>query len=194
MHKKIVGIDYGAKLAGTTAISWNHHGVLYWECSSKKQDADKWLHEILGSIGPDLVFIDAPLSLPGVYTGKGEDYFYREGDKTLGAMSPMFLGGLTARAIKFKNQMEKNGSQVYETYPARLVQKFEYLSTHYQKKSKTHLPEFLALFKKVLPFPLKLEPDSWHVVDALLAWIGGYRFDKGVAEKYGNQEEGIIWI
>jgi predicted nuclease with RNAse H fold len=112
MLKKIVGIDYGAKLAGTTVAAWNENGSLHWKCSGKKQDADKWLEEKLLQLRPDLIFMDAPLSLPGVYSGQGTDYFYREGDRALGAMSPMFLGGLTARAMQLKANLTEEGFQI----------------------------------------------------------------------------------
>ncbi|MCB0661376.1 MAG: hypothetical protein KDC24_01445 [Saprospiraceae bacterium] len=194
MHKKIVGIDYGAKMAGTTVMVWNDGEILHWAGTSKNQDADKWLEKELISLHPEWVFIDAPLSLPGVYTGNGEDYFYREGDKLLQAMSPMFLGGLTARAMRLKNQLDGLGMQVFETYPVKVVTKLGDLKSMYLKKNKTALPEFLLHLEKQLPLPWTTPPESWHGADAFLAWMGGYRHTIGIAENFGNEQEGLIWI
>jgi predicted nuclease with RNAse H fold len=194
MLKKIVGIDYGAKLAGTTVAAWNENGSLHWKCSGKKQDADKWLEEKLLQLRPDLIFMDAPLSLPGVYSGQGTDYFYREGDRALGAMSPMFLGGLTARAMQLKANLTEEGFQIFETYPARVVQQINNLHELYHKKNKSTLPDFNNMLQTILPVTWKAAPENWHIADAILAWMGGYRYENGIAEKYGNEKEGLIWV
>jgi hypothetical protein len=98
----ILSIDYGSKLAGTTAVCFEKNNQLHLAQSVKKQDADAWLRQLISTKKPAAVYIDAPLSLPGVYRGEGSDYFYRAGDRAVGAMSPMFLGGLTARAMQLR--------------------------------------------------------------------------------------------
>ena len=115
------GIDYGSKLAGTTVICFDENEKLNFRQSEKKQDADAFLEKLISEKQPDSVFIDAPLSLPNAYFGKGEDYFYRKCDREVGGMSPMFLGGLTARAIKLKSKSETPECPFYEIYPAQLV-------------------------------------------------------------------------
>lgn len=35
---------------------------------------------------------------------------------------------------------------------------------------------------------------EWHQVGALLTWIIGYRKSEGMAESFGNANEGVIWI
>ena len=104
-----IGIDYGAKLAGTTAICFEQSGQLKIWQSEKKKDADKFVQESIKQLQPTTVFIDAPLSLPLAYFGEGENYFYRECDKILKGMSPMFLGGLTARAMRLAKPYTRNG-------------------------------------------------------------------------------------
>lgn len=88
-----LGIDYGSKLAGTTAICYQEGDALTIIQSEKKQDADRFINDTVESLKPEQIFIDAPLSLPAAYFGNGDDYFYRDCDRQLKAMSPMFLGG-----------------------------------------------------------------------------------------------------
>ena len=137
------GIDYGSKLAGTTVVTYDKDGKLYQKSSAKKQDADRMILSWVQSLKPDFVFIDAPLSLPAAYFGKGENYFYREADIELKAMSPMFLGGVTARAISLKKQIEAEGVEVFETYPGGLVRSKPELKAHYNKKDKHTIPDML---------------------------------------------------
>ncbi len=102
-----VGIDYGAKLAGTTAISFVENNQIKTVQSVRKQNADTFCLDWISRLKPDFIMIDAPLSLPLAYFGKGDDYFYRQADRELKAMSPLFLGGLTARAMRLANQWSK---------------------------------------------------------------------------------------
>ena len=105
----IIGVDYGSKLAGTTVIAYNMGDGIRLERSKKNQDADQMIIDFVAEYNPQVIGIDAPLSLPGVYTGLVgfEDYHYRACDKALKAMSPMFLGGLTARAMNSGHQLRK---------------------------------------------------------------------------------------
>ena len=112
---KWIGIDYGAKLSGNTAVVWEEKGGLFCTQSAKGKDTDKWLGELIYSLQPEDIFIDAPLSLPAVYSHSGSDYFYRRCDRECKAMSPMFIGGLTARAMRLKDTLSE--FNWHETYP-----------------------------------------------------------------------------
>ena len=187
------GIDYGSKLAGTTVITYQKDGVLFQISSQKKEDADKLIVAAVDEMGPDVIFIDAPLSLPGAYFGKGEDYFYREADKTLGAMSPMFLGGLTARAMKLKRQITEKGARVFETYPGALVRNTQNLKSVYDKKAKkVSDPLFEEIMELLNGVTLNKQPDNMHQVDSILAWHSGHRHLQGISKVVGNAEEGLI--
>ncbi|MBK9525389.1 MAG: hypothetical protein IPO39_11705 [Bacteroidetes bacterium] len=98
----LAGIDFGSKMAGTTVIAVAGKTTIRLFSSRKNEDADSFLSVLVKEKGIEELFIDAPLSLPGVYRGilSGNDYFFRESDRVLKAMSPMFLGALTARAMK----------------------------------------------------------------------------------------------
>ena len=121
----IIGIDYGAKMAGTTVIAHLHDEQLTLTQSVKKQDADKFVLEKVAAIQPTHLFLDAPLSLPGVYRSLPDcdSFFYRKSDQAVQAMSPMFLGGLTARAMQLAHQLQNQGLEIIEIYPAKLAER-----------------------------------------------------------------------
>lgn len=133
------GVDFGAKLAGTTAITYILDDQIKISQTTKGQDADKWLVKIIKENNLDYIFIDAPLSLPGAFLGKGNDFNYRKADRLINAMSPMFLGGLTARAIKLKTELEQYGVSCVEVYPGGFVRNQSNLKMFYNKKDLTSL-------------------------------------------------------
>lgn len=188
-----IGIDYGAKTAGTTCVAWEENYQLQVAVSEKGQDADEWLASFVKTYQPDFICIDAPLSLPGAYYSLSDDYFYRKCDRELQAMSPMFLGGLTARAMRLAYVWKLNGISMYEVYPKGLVyQVFQDLIHYY--KTKDQLPEFLFELKKHLSIHFPDNIHNWHQVDAMLAWISGCRIVQGNALIYGQPNEGVIYV
>jgi len=189
-----LGIDYGAKLAGTTAICFEQKEKLIIVQSEKKKDADKFIQQTVQELQPTSIFIDAPLSLPLAYFGKGDNYFYREGDKVLQGMSPMFLGGLTARAIRLTKEFEKAAISCYETYPAQIVKHYLADKTAGYKKQKTFLMDFCKVLETKLPFTFTEQPANWHQVDSVLAWWTGWRFYNSEVKRYGTEEEGVIYV
>ncbi len=194
ISQTIIGIDYGSKLAGTTVIARSENGVVQFTQSEKKKDADQFILTQLASEAPALIFLDAPLSLPGAYFGRGTDFFYRVADRSLKAMSPMFLGGLTARAMRLTQQLTELGHQVIEVYPGGLARQLNLPKDQY-KKQKVHLPTVLELITNQIPIKF-VETDliSWHHFDALLACWTGWRYNNGKAENFGEPAEGEIWI
>lgn len=191
-----VGIDYGAKLAGTTTLTIAIGSRLYTYQSSKNQDADQFLKElILENNLVTQVFIDAPLSLPGGYYGITDNYSMRDVDIKLQAMSPMFLGGLTARAIAFKHQLTRiRDIHCFEVYPGGFIKKNK-LAEFYHKKDRQKIESFLNIFQESLsPFQIRSEINNWHQVDSIIAWTIGYLFQNGKATSYGNETEGLIWV
>ncbi len=191
----IAGIDYGSKLAGTTVIAHlNENSVSFFK-SEKKKDADVFLKKHFGLLKLSTIFIDAPLSLPGVYTDLSyQDYFYRKADKELKGMSPMFLGGLTARAMKLQAECRGNDIELIEVYPSAMARHLELKQFDY-KKEKKQIPIVLAYLQKKLPFtfdPLLLI--TWHHVDALLALYSAWRYQHNEHLSYGDPNEGIIIV
>jgi len=163
-----LGIDYGAKLAGTTAICYEKNKQLILLQSEKKKDADKFVQQAVEQWQPTSIFIDA--------------------------MSPMFLGGLTARAIKLTKDFEKADISCYETYPAQIVKHYLADKTEGYKKQQTFLANFCHVLETELPFTFLEAPTNWHQVDSILAWWAGWRFYNGKVATYGKEEEGLIYI
>lgn len=185
------GIDYGANLAGTTAVCFKEQDKLLLSCSKKKKNADLFLTEMMVKYQPNLVFIDAPLSLPKAYYGDGNDFHFRKADRLTQAMSPMFLGGLTARAIALKSAHQS--IKFYETYPKMLIKNTPSIGQHYNKKTKLR-EEIIAVLADILPFALAEKPKNWHEFDAIIAWYSGYRFLNEEAEIFGDPSEGRIIV
>ena len=195
--EKIMGIDYGSKLAGTTAAAMLvDNSLRIWQ-SDRGQNADEWLLKLINSLQPKVIYIDAPLTLPkvyvkGVYTAS-EEYFYRACDKEVNAMSPMFIGGLTARAIKFKATLSESGIAVLETYPSQLAKLLlSHLSDY--KKGLAALPIHTEALQSLLPYQVLVPPINWHQFDSLLAWLSGYRHSQQQAILYGDANEGRIIV
>jgi predicted nuclease with RNAse H fold len=197
MH--LCGIDYGSKLAGTTVVCTldGSTGSIHFHRSAPKEDADAFLIDYLLRRQPGLIFLDAPLSLPGVYRSLPDcrDYFYREADRQLGAMSPMFLGGLTARAMHLEDTLRRNGLTVYETYPAAQARRLNLHSAGYKQEPAALVP-VLEQIQQNHPslFLATADLPSWHHVDALLALLAAVRFTRGEHLVYGNGVEGEIIV
>ncbi len=192
----VAGIDFGSKLAGTTSICFETSPGLLSFCSSRKGgDADKLIADFYQKWQPSAVFIDAPLSLPGVYKSLPlhNDYFFRACDKQAGAMSPMFLGGLTARAMKLAFNLTAQGIFVAETYPRKVAELLQ-LNTREYKGHADFMAACTELVLKMVGGRLSAMPTSWHEFDSLLAYASAWRYGKGLHEVFGEPSEGLIII
>lgn len=193
----LIAIDYGSKLAGTTVVATYEENIpVKFEVSQKKRDADEFLYSLLFDLPPSKVFIDAPLSLPGKYLfpDQFDDFFYRQADRELKAMSPMFLGGLTARAMKLKSRLELHQHELLEVYPGGLARVWNLKELNY-KKEKKYIPDVVEALQKKYPFPIESKDfHSWHHVDAFLALHIAYRFSTNQHQTYGIAKEGQIFI
>ena len=204
--KTLIGIDFGAKLSGATvAALWREDldgekGAVSFFAVPKKQDADAALRELLLREEPQICCIDAPLSLPRVYADSfvaSDDYFYRACDRALGAMSPMFLGGLTARAMRLCAEIQRKLPQMRaaETYPAAQARRLglRELGGGY-KKAKDGIAPALRHIERAANLLLPENLPDWHHVDAVLALVAALRLDAGEATFYGDDAEGVIVI
>jgi predicted nuclease with RNAse H fold len=203
MLSTFAGIDYGSKTSGNTVVC-HHDGTAVYFYEADKKDADLFIIDWITKYKsvqnrPALttIFLDAPLSLPAVYQSivGFSNYHYRQCDVALKAMSPMFLGGLTARAIELKQHLQKKMNvETHEVYPKALAQTL--LSDHYHKKLTTNEMESLCgMLSKVIPELCLAEyPKTQHQFDALLAWVSGYRFMNQQHLVFGDIQEGIIIV
>ncbi len=190
----LAGIDFGAKLAGTTAMTILRDTKFQIYDCKKGDDADAWILEQVKKLNIKIVFIDAPLSLPPAYfDDQAYEFFYRKADVALGAMSPMFLGGLTARAMKMKRSLEAEHITVFETYPAALAREL-FPQTKFYKKNILGFRKELRVKTKQLDLPAIPPCKTFHQVDSWLAWLSGYRHLTHQSILYGSKEEGQIFI
>jgi len=192
----IAGIDYGSKLAGTTSICFETSpGVLSFRSSRKGEDADMVIADFCQKGHPSAVFIDAPLSLPGVYRHLSgcSDYFYRACDREAGAMSPMFLGGLTARAIKLASSLSAEGILVTETYPGKVAELLQLNKAEYKRGAEFIIP-CTRVVMELVGRQVTVMPASWHEFDSLLAYVSAWRYGKGLHEVFGEPSEGLIIV
>ena len=191
----IWGIDYGKKLSGNTVICEKKDDYLKYFKAAKNQDADQFILDLMNQHSPVLIFIDAPLSLPGVYHDKTayDNYFYRFCDRQLGAMSPMFLGGLTARAIRLKDQIEQAGIEIKETYPKTIAKQFKLKDLGY-RQNKTNIEMCTEQINQTSLLDIdKKQILSWHHFDALLALLSAIRYKLDLHFTHGHKEEGLIY-
>lgn len=184
-----IGIDFGARHSGNTVFCRRERGLFVFERVAKGEDNDVWLERRVLELAPCAVYIDAPLSLPGAYFGRGSDHFYREADRLAGGMSPMFLGGLTARAIRLAEHWRSAGIAVHEAYPAAFIRRsWEFLSIPAGKAIPRHTLRLMAGMC-LLPPP---DPKDRHEADAWLCWVIGHRHQHGEAQALGRTDEGVI--
>jgi len=190
--QKIWGVDYGSKMAGTTVVAIAEYGRVKFHASAKKQDADQMILDLAKGHQPELIAIDAPLSLPGVYQSKAafDNYFYRACDRELNAMSPMFLGGLTARAMKLAAQLpDTKFIEAYPVYSGNLLGLKEW---GYRSKS-AQMEGLAEELTKLTGWEVDSKDLSSHHIDAVLALYIAHRFITGKAESAGKPEEGLIY-
>lgn len=188
------GADYGSKLAGTTVLACWEAGRIMLLRSKKGADADAFLLQEITQRRLHTLMLDAPLSLPGVYRALPgcEDYFYRACDRSTGAMSPMFLGGLTARAMRLAAQLRAGGAAVVESYPAWIARLLGLGGLHY-KEGKAPSDGFCAALQALMPEAALPSLPDWHSADALLCLLSARRYLCAEAQCAGQAEEGEIW-
>lgn len=192
---RIIGIDYGSKLAGTTVLAIfdtdTQHTLL--EQSSKKQDADAFVLSTLCEHPANVVGIDAPLSLPGIYRDLegNNDFHYRAADRQAKAMSPMFLGGLTARAMKLASEIE---ATTIEVYPKLSAERYRLQELGYKGDKEAIAPCLMALVQRTELPVAELSIENWHQFDALLALEITWRYHNNLADQYGDTKEGMLYF
>ncbi len=198
MSQLVFGIDYGSKLTGNTVISVFDDGLVYFFDIDAGVDADSFILNMAEHYMPSKIFIDAPLSLPGVYRNLPgfTNYHFRKADIELKTISPMFLGGLMARAIELKNNLKSLGISVYETNPNVIANRLRLKDCDY-KGNLQSLPSCADEVLKTLPESIRIAKEdikTWHHLDALLALISAINSLFKKPETYGHKVEGLIYV
>lgn len=194
----IFGIDYGSKLSGNTVIAIYRENDIFFMDVDTKVDADQFIQNAVEHFQPKLVFIDAPLSIPGVYKNLDgfDDYHFRIADREAQAMSPMFLGGLAARAMQLKAWLEAQTIEVIETYPRLMAKRLSLEDIGY-KTDRSGLKNCAQRIKSCMRDPLNFnckDLRTWHHLDALMALMSALSFRCGDFTTYGDPEEGMIYV
>jgi predicted nuclease with RNAse H fold len=198
----IVGIDFGSQLAGTTAIAFLNGDEVKIRQSDKGKSADVFVQNQLKELPVgSLIGIDAPLSLPEVYSKEAldlveePDFHYRQCDKEVKAMSPMFLGGLTARAMKLSHNLQQKGLKTFEVYPKMVFQNSIQNRGGYKKKWNRELAlKWVKELEQKYVFHLQSNLENWHQFDAILALTATINIYRGDAQKIGEENEGVIYF
>ena len=198
LEQKFFGIDFGSRYSGNTVIAIYMDYKIFFMDVEKDVDADSFITNCINHFKPSVIFIDAPLSIPGVYRGleSYNDYNFRKCDRELHAMSPMFIGGLTARAMRLKEEIEKAGARVYETYPKIIAQNFKLTELGY-KGSKLALSvckeKLCSCFNPKIKIDCE-EIKTWHHLDAFMALMAAMKFLSNTAQVFGDEQEGQIFV
>jgi len=196
------GDDLGAKRAGTTVGCVFDGAATLFERCARGGDADRFVLGLIERYAPQVVGIDAPLSFPAVYSererrGEG-DYFYRVADRQLGAMSPLFLGGLSARAIRLRDIAHAQGVTVIEVYPAAVLREIGQAMTGLSKgecgRDRVKLDRAAETIARWGDLPAPPQSESWHDVDSLAALTTVARYVAGRAKSFGEAREGLIYV
>jgi len=198
MNRVVFGVDYGSKLSGNTVLCIFDHGRIHFMSVDKGVDADAFLLNAAHHFKPERIAIDAPLSLPGVYRGlEGcDNYHFRAADLELNAMSPMFLGGLSARAMQLTATLKERNIEVLETYPRALARHFKLEALGYQG-SKLALVQCRTQLRALLNPAIGLDcgdVTDWHHLDALLALMSCLNYTSGTHQAFGRADEGQIVV
>lgn len=184
--KAIFGIDYGGRTAGTTAVAALSQKRITLASCPKGEDADTWIEKHILTLQPSIIAIDAPLSLPSGILGLGGDFHMRLADSLCGAMSPMFLGGLTARAMALHANWKNNCTWI-ETYPSWIAK----VRACCLRTDHHPLMDWLQLFWPNVELP---SPVDQHQLDALLALSAAEQFHRKTSLHFGDPREGVIVI
>lgn len=185
--KPIAGIDYGARLAGTTVLALLDQDTIHLFSIAKGQDADRELIRLIDQWKPDILALDAPLTVPTGIRGTGTEFHLRRVDRMCGAMSPMFLGGLTARAMALRHHYKDSAITWLETYPSWLAK------ARFGLDRKDHTALMIHL-QEVWPGLALPQPDNQHQLDALLALVAAEHRRRHISWHYGDPSEGVIVI
>jgi len=181
----------GVDLAGSPK---NWTGLCYLDetlrCDTLRVHEDEEIMRFIGERSPDLVAIDAPLTLPR----EGSIQSMRECDKALMRMGlkplPLTLRSmrlLTMRGIKLREKLESLGFKVIEVFPTG-AQKILKIST--KRDGIKRLREDLRrLGLKNLP-----EEVDGDILDAATCAFIGILYLKGLCIEVGDPDEGVIVI
>jgi hypothetical protein len=189
----VIGIDLAGSERRNTGICILNKNL---EAKCFVVHKDEEILDLIEKFKPDLIAIDAPLSLPKGRKSldRREKIHFRECDKKLFELGikffPITLGPmrmLTKRGIKLRRILEKKGYKVIEVYPG---------ATQDILKIPRKNASLKKLKKGLEKFEIKIERRelTHDELDAITAAYTGYLHLKGMSVSLGNDNEGTIII
>jgi len=189
----VIGIDLAGSEKRNTGICVLNENL---EANCFVVHTNKEILKLIEKFKPDLIAIDAPLSLPKGRKSldEKEKIHFRECDRKLLELGikffPITLGPmrvLTKRGIKLRKFLEKKGYKVIEVYPGATqdILKIARKSVSL-KKLRNGLKKLGIKIEK-----RKLTHDE---LDAITAAFTGYLHLKGKTISLGDEKEGVIVI
>lgn len=143
---------------------------------------------------PDLIGLDAPLSIP---KGLNSKFGSRQCERDLlKEGTPVFmtslLAPLTFRALNLVGMLSEQGIKTIEVYPFSLRKRFQIAP---ELKKTVGFKELKSRFLDVFPFSVDPEMiKEHHDIDALLALWMTKMVAEGSFRTTGNEEEGLIYL
>jgi predicted nuclease with RNAse H fold len=189
----VIGIDLAGSEKRNTGICILNENL---EAKCFVVHKDEEIVNLIEKFKPDLIAIDAPLSLPKGRKSldRREKIHFRECDKKLFELGikffPITLGPmrmLTKRGIKLRKILEKKGYKVIEVYPGATQ---DILKIPRKNASLKKLREGL----KKLGIKIEGRELTHDELDAITAAYTGYLHLRGMSASLGNEEEGVIII
>ncbi|GJQ63718.1 MAG: hypothetical protein SCALA702_27710 [Melioribacteraceae bacterium] len=186
----LLGIDLGGRTTNKTAVSLldsENRSVEVYSSEdvgrvTAKNDAN--FINFVNNLNADIIGIDAPLSLPDFTK---PDYLYRKADKVAGALSPMTIGEITARAIFLSHNLN---APTFEVYPKSLLKLHNLPSTGY-KNDPSKLITIVEAIKQIYSIQINDFPLTGDNVDSILCSVVLLHYIEGNYEMYG-EENGFI--
>jgi predicted nuclease with RNAse H fold len=189
----VIGIDLAGSEKRNTGICVLNEN-LDAKCFVVHKDEE--ILDLIEKFKPNLIAIDAPLSLPKGRKSldRREKIHFRECDKKLFELGikffPITLGPmrmLTKRGIKLRKILEKKGYKVIEVYPGATQDILKIARKNVSLKK---------LRKGLEKLGIKIEKRelTHDELDAITAAFTGYLHLKGMSLSLGNEKEGVIIV
>jgi len=189
----VIGIDLAGSEKRNTGICILNENL---EARCFVVHKDEEILNLIEKFKPDLIAIDAPLSLPKGRKSldRREKIHFRECDKKLFELGikffPITLGPmrmLTKRGIKLRKILERKGYKVIEVYPGATQDILKI------PRKSVSLKKLLNGLKK-LGIKTEKKELTHDELDAITAAYTGYLHLKGMSLSLGDPKEGVIII
>lgn len=186
----LAGIDLSASYGKPSSCAVFENGEISLISFQTNNEIADWAN----SHKPDLIGLDAPLSIPQGLNGK---FGSRECERNLlkegvPVLMTSLLAPLTFRAIHLVKLLSESGIRTIEVYPFSLRKRFDIVP---ELKKESEFTRLRSRFLEV--FPYKINPEfikEHHDVDALLAlWMTRLVFEN-TFKAVGNPDEGLIYL